>query len=218
MATREDRADRGRERGRERASRRLSGLGVARRTAGISQDQLATSVGWSQGRYSRFERRVGLDEVSFVEAASVAALLGLELSAALHVDGQPIRDAGHQALIGRFLATVSAAWRVVREAPLPLPGDRRSWDLLLRLPGQLVGAEAETRIRDVQRLVRHVRERERDGGADAIVIVLSDSRANRLLVGQLREALGPGYATPPRQIWRALRTGQPLPGSGVVLV
>ncbi len=101
---------------------------------------------------------------------------------------------------------------------MPTPGDRRSWDLLLRLPAQLIGVEAETRIRDMQQLVRHVHQRERDGGVDAIVLLLAATRTNRELIDELRLALGPSYATSPRQILRALRGGQPVPGSGVVML
>ena len=107
------------------------------------------------------------------------------------------------------------------ETLLPLPGDLRAWDKLLRLggaPRHLVGVDLETRIRDIQALVRRTRLRERDGGVDAILIVLSDSAINRRLVGQLREALGTDYATAPRAILRALREGSALPGSGVILI
>jgi hypothetical protein len=48
--------------------------------------------------------------------------------------------------------------------------------------------------------------------------VLAATRTNRELVDELREALGPAYATPQRVILSALRAGQSLPGSGVVLV
>lgn len=81
-----------------------------------------------------------------------------------------------------------------------------------------MGVDIEARIRDVQALVRRTRLRERDGGVDQILIVLSDSATNRRLVDELRAALGPSYATSPRAILKALREGRPLPGSGVLLV
>lgn len=184
----------------------------------MSQASLARQLGRSQSDLSRLERLVDIDRVSFVEVAEVASILGLELSAGLHPVGEPIRDKGHQALIGRFRAELSSAFKVLAEVPLPTPGDRRAWDLLLRLPTQLIGVEAETRIRDMQRLVRHVHQRERDGGVDAIVLVLAATRANRELVDDLRVGLGLSYATPPRVILRSLRSGQPISGSGVVML
>jgi hypothetical protein len=164
------------------------------------------------------ERLVEIDHIPLVLLSEIASLLGLEVVAGLHPLGEPIRDVGHQTLIGRFRAILSATWRVVAEVPLPNPGDPRAWDLLLRIPAQLVGVEAETRIRDVQRLTRHVHQRERDGGVDVIVLLLADTRVNRRLLPELLEALGPDYRTSPRQILRALRAGQPVPGSGVVLL
>jgi hypothetical protein len=97
-------------------------------------------------------------------------------------------------------------------------GDRLSWDLVIRLADQLVGVEVETRIRDVQHLVRRMRERQRDGGADVIVLVLSDSAVNRRLIAELLEVLGPDFATSPRALLSALRSGRSLPGSGVILI
>jgi hypothetical protein len=97
----------------------------------------------------------------------------------LFPNGDRLADRGHQALIGRFLAITSDAWRVAREVPLPLPGDKRSWDLLLRSPvrpgssTQLVGVEAETRIRDVQWLVRRIRELERDGDRHTTIVAVT---------------------------------------------
>jgi transcriptional regulator with XRE-family HTH domain len=189
----------------------------ARRSAGLSQATLAAQLKWSQSDVSRFERLTRVDGVSFVELSEVASLLGLELGAGLYLVGDPIRDKGHQVLIARFRALLSAAWRVVQDVPLPIAGDRRAWDLLLRLADQRVGVEAETKVRDVQALTRHVHMRERDGEADEIIVLLADTRTNRELVDQLRLALGSHYATQPRVLLRALRTGERLPGSGVIL-
>ena len=218
MATRETRLERGRRRGQDIVRRVVSELTETRRVASVSQASLARELGRSQSDLSRLERLVDIDRVSLVEVAEVAALLGLELSAGLHPAGEPLRDKGHHALIGRFRTELSSAFKVLAEVPLPTPGDRRAWDLLLRLSAQLTGVEAETRIRDMQRLVRHVHRRERDGGVDAIVLLLAATRANRELIDELRLALGPSYSTPPRLILKALRSGQPIPGSGVVML
>lgn len=53
---------------------------------------------------------------------------------------------------------------------------------------------------------------------DAMVLALADTRSNRALLPELLEALGPEFATPPRQLLRALREGRPMPGSGVILL
>jgi hypothetical protein len=139
-----------------------------------------------------------VEAVTVVRLAEMASILGLELSIGLHPIGDPIRDKGQQALANRFDSLLSPRWAVTNETLLPLPGDLRSWNKLLRLAGTsdrsgayLVGVDLETRIRDVQALVRRTHLRERDGGLNAILIVLSDSATNRRHVGQFREALGP---------------------------
>lgn len=174
-------------------------------------------VGWSHTEYWRFENG-GAKAISITDASMVASVLGLELSVGLFPVGEPLRDKGHQALIARLRAILSPAFRVLAEAPLPNVGDRRAWDLLLRLPGQLIGVEAETRIRDMQRLVRHVHERERDGGTDATLLLLSDTRTNRELLPGLLQAVGSSFDAPARSLLKGLREGQPLAGSGVVLL
>lgn len=180
---------------------------------------MADELGCSQANLWRIEANE-VQDMTVVRLSEMASVLGLELSIALYELGDPIRDMGQQALAGRFAALLSPKWRVTSETLLPLPGDLRSWDKLLRLiggdRGQLVGVDLETRIRDIQALVRRTRLRERDGGVDAILLVLSDSATNRHLVGQLRDALGPDYATSSRQLLKALREGTELPGSGVV--
>jgi transcriptional regulator with XRE-family HTH domain len=202
------------------SNRTITELRNARQDLGLGQPELASALGYSQSRLWRFEsERV---DATIVQLSEIASVLGLELSIGLHQVGDPIRDAGQQALGRRFDVIPAAAWRSTAETLLPNPGDRRSWDRLLRLTTSptrhLVGADLETRIRDIQALVRRTRERERDGGVDAILLVLSDSATNRSLVGQLKEALGSDYATQPRAILASLRQGKPLPGSGLILI
>lgn len=202
------------------ANRTVSELRVRRENLGISQPRLAGVLGYSQARLWRLEtERV---DATVVQLSEMASILGLELAVNLYELGDPIRDKGQQALGRRFDVIPAPVWQMTAETLLPNPGDRRSWDRLLRLTNSptrhLVGADLESRIRDIQALVRRTRERERDGGVDAILLVLSDSATNRSLVRQLRDALGPDYQTSPRAVLAALRQGKQLPGSGVVLV
>ena len=218
MGTRETRLDRGRRQGEARVRSLAGELAQARLTAGVSQRQIAAMLGWSQSEVSRFERVTRPASVTFTDVYAIAAVLGLEPSITLHPFGAALRDKGHQAVIGRFRPLIGAAWAVGAEVPFPGAGDPRSWDLLLRLPVQRVGVECETRIRDIQALSRRMHQRERDGGTDVVLLVLSRSAHNRRLVDELRGSLGPGYATSPRRLLAALRNGQPLPGNGVLLV
>jgi transcriptional regulator with XRE-family HTH domain len=217
MGTKETRKQRGQRRGAEIAIAAVKTLRDARVSAGVSQAELAREAGWSQSFTSLLERS-RVPEVSFLDLCILASVLGLEPSLTFHRVGPAIRDKGHEALIGRLVKLLSATWLVAREVPFPNPGDPRWWDLLLRLPNFRLGIEAETRIRDMQALVRRMKERARDGGADQLLLILSDSSHNRGLVDDLRGALGDEFRSHPRDVLAALRVGTPLAGSGVVLL
>jgi transcriptional regulator with XRE-family HTH domain len=211
---------RGRRRGREQLARALHELREARDLAGVSQRTLAGELRLAQSTVWRMEN--ALDDVGVVRLAEIASVLGLQLAVSLYPVGDAVRDQGQLALGSRFDALLSSRWRGTDETLLPGAGEQRAWDKLLRLVGSsppyLVGVDLETRIRDIQALVRRTRGRERDGRVDAILIVVSNSAVNRRLAGELRRALGDGYLNQSREIARALRAGQRLPGGGVLLL
>lgn len=194
---------------------------MARLAESVSQNQLAREVGWSASAIGRLETGQR-DDIGVVEVAELASVLGLEMSIGLHPLGDPLRDKGQLACARRFDDTLSERWHVTDEMLLPGPGERRAWDKLLRLldesPRYLVGVDIESRVWDVQLIVRRTRQRERDGRVDHILIVLADTAHNRRIAQTLRESLGKEYATHPRTILRQLRVGKRLTGSGVILV
>lgn len=217
MGTKNTRFQHGQRRGVEITGAAIDALRSARVSLGLSQRAVARQLGCSQSQFSRFEAKK-VKHPTIVRLASIASILGLEPSLTFHAKGPAIRDKGHEALIGRLLKVLSPTWHVLREAPFPNLGDARSWDVLLRLGNYRIGIEAETRIRDVQALVRRMRDRAHAGGADVILIVLSDSAHNRQLVDQLRAALGEDFSTPQSALLQAIRNGTQLRASGVVLL
>jgi len=177
---------------------------------------MADALGCSPTSYRRLES--GEVAASLPDFAGAAALVGLELSASFYPAGQPIRDKGHQALIRRIRTVIAPRAAVFAEAPFPGFHDLRSWDLLVRIGDQRIGIEAETRIRDLQQLVRHMRERVRDGGVDIVVLFLADTRFNRALITELRLALGSNFTGRPKDVIDCLREGRALAGGAVVLI
>jgi transcriptional regulator with XRE-family HTH domain len=218
VGTRETRVQRGRRKG-DAVVRRLVGeLRVARQNAGVSQRALAADLDWTQSEVNRLEQ-VKFQSVPIGRLCEVASVLGLELSANWYPVGDSIRDKGHQVVRRRFQALVaSPPYSLTDEAAFPDIGDLRSWDVLLRLEDVRIGVEIETRVRDLQGCVRRIRARQKNGGADAILLVLADTAHNRRIYGELRDALGPAFATPPDAIVSALRAGRAVPGSGVILI
>src|SRR3954454_18811764 len=143
MATRETRRERGRRQGEAVGRRLASEFRTARQLSGLSQLAAAELAGWTQSEISRFERD-RFATVALPRLCQLAAVLGFEVSVGLHRADDAVRDKGHQAAVGRLLEHVSPAIRRAREVAFPNPGDRRSWDLLLRLDVQLIGVEVET--------------------------------------------------------------------------
>ena len=217
MGTRETRRERGRRQGQAALRRIVEELRNARIASGLSQQFVASLVGWKQSELSRLETFKSAS-VSLPRLGELAAVLGFELRVGLFPTGDALRDKGHQALMGRFLGLVSAGFAVAREVPFPNAGDRRAWDVILRISGQRTGVEAESRVRDIQAAARRIHERERDGLVDVVLVVLADTAHNRLILPALLDALGDRYRTSPRSLFAALRAGRPLPGCGVLLV
>ena len=189
--------------------------------AGLTHAELAKAVGVSRSNITRLENGEPGD-LGLIRLSEIASLLGFELSVGLHPIGDPIRDRGQLACGRRLDAVLSDRWRVTDETLLPGAGELRAWDKLLRLVGEsppyLVGVDIESRVWDVQAIVRRTRARERDGNVEHILIVLADTAHNRRAAGELRQMLGPEYATGPRRLLNGLREGERLAGCGVVLV
>ena len=221
MASKETRLQRGRRRSGEQLARALEELRQARVAAGLSQAALASELAVDPSSIWRLEAGQ-VAQVTVQRLSEMASMLGLELSLRFYPIGDPVRDKGQLALGKRFSGLLSDRWRVTDETLLPGAGEERAWDKLLRLvgatPTYLVGVDLETRIRDIQALVRRTRGRERDGLVDAILLVVSDSVANRRLAEDLRTALGNAYLNDANEIVRQLKGGEPLVGSGVVLL
>jgi transcriptional regulator with XRE-family HTH domain len=182
---------------------------------GLSRRAVVAGLSISQSKLARWE--LGQPPYpDLFEAAMVARVVGLDLVLKLFPGGSALRDAGHVRLVRRFLALLpSFVWRQL-EAPIPAAGDLRAWDVLLRLESVLVGVAVETRLRDVQELLRREQQKLRDSGAQRLILVLLDTAANRRAVREAGPALRNELPLDGRAILRALREGRD-PGAGGIL-
>lgn len=148
--------------------------------------------------------------------ARFAAAVGLELSVRLYPAGQPVRDRAHTQLLERFRAAVSATWQWGSEVPLPIPGDKRAWDRVMRLRDLVIGVEGETRPTDAQELARRLLLKKRDGRVDRVVLVMPNTNWCRqmILLPELRSA----FPIDPRVTLVALRDGRDPGGDAIVLI
>ena len=169
----------------------------ARIAAGLSQGAIARAMSVSHSTISRLERGA-VRNVSVLELARAAAVVGLELTVRAYPVASPLRDHAHAVVEDRFRALFHPSIASRSEAPFPNPGDLRSWDLLLRAGRCRTGVEVETRPRDGQELERRMALKRRDGGVNFLILVLPDTRSNRALVRDRAaslSALFPGDAS-----------------------
>lgn len=203
----------------QRAGRLLLTIGqeihAARVARGLSQSAIAAVAAVDQAEISRIERGT-CPGVTIRAPARLAATVGLELSIKLYPAGQPLRDRAHIALLERFRRTVGAGWSWAAEVPLPIPGDKRAWDRVIRGAGVVIGVEGETRPTDIQELARRLPLKKRDGRVDRLILVLTDTEWCRRLVrlNDLDEAL----PVPGRVALKALAEGRDPGGDALVLI
>ena len=192
----------------QRAKRVLQQIGdelrAARVTRGLSQATVARAIGVSQAQVSLIERR------------AYPSAVGLELAVRTFPGGQPIRDRAHIALLDRFKAAIGGTWTWASEVPLPITGDRRAWDRTIQKPGILIGVEAETHPNDMQELGRRLALKKRDGGVDAVILVMPNSRWCRQLV-ELND-VNAAFPVPRGLALAALKAGLDPGGDAIILV
>lgn len=189
----------------------------ARIAAGLSQSEVGRAIGASHATVGRYERGVE-PRVSLLALSRALAVVGLELSARAFPAGSPLRDRAHAELVERLRARLhpSLAWRT--EVPFPNPGDRRAWDAVIGVARARVGVEAETRPRDGQELERRLALKRRDGGLDALILVLADTRSNRLLLRERAASLTASFPEPGRTALAALAAGRMIDGDAIMLL
>jgi hypothetical protein len=147
-----------------------------------------------------------------------AAVLGQRLVVNVYPVGAPIRDAGQVRLIGRFVERIGNAWQQTLEAPLPIAGDLRAVDLLLRRVGLIIAVEAITRLRDLQAQLRAAQLKQRDIGARRLLIVAADTKGNRSVMAASRSILVSSFELDARRLFNALQRGEDPGRDGILLL
>ncbi len=142
----------------------------------------------------------------------------MDLSVRAYPAGPPIADRAHLALLTRFRARIHPAWRIRFEAALPEAGDPRAWDALLTMAGCRVAVEAETRLRDIQALLRRTALKQRDSGIERVVLLVAATRGNRTTVREFRPLVREQLPLDSRSMLAALAAGADPGASGIVLL
>lgn len=171
----------------------------------------------SHAQFGRIERGQ-LDQLTIDQAGLACAAVGLRLVVKAVPGGDPALDAGQLALLERLRRELPPNVPMHTEVPLPIPGDLRAWDGLIRIDDVRIGVEAEARIRDVQALDRRIALKRRDGGVDIVVLLVANTVSNRRMLALHREALRSSFPLDTRRVMAALRMGRAPTASGIVVL
>ena len=171
----------------------------------------------------RIERGL-VPEVSVRQLARIGAVVGLDVRTRAYPGGDPVRDIAQVRLLHRLMARLPPALTFRTEVPLPIDGDQRSWDGWIAgfgEPGHLRGnrglpVDAETRLHDIQAMLRRLMLKLRDSHEAHVLLVVADTRSNRRAVAAAADLLGAAFPMQPRAALACLSAGQ-YPGSSALI-
>jgi transcriptional regulator with XRE-family HTH domain len=154
--------------------------------AGLSQASLARAIGVTRSVICRLEQ--GDPAVATRIQARAAAALGGDFKVAVYPGSSPlIHDAAHARLVEAVLRRCDPRWHVAVEAPVPGPG-RRSTDIRLESPIDVVLMEVETHIQALEAIIREGADKRVAHSTESpnrrihTVLVLPPTRHHRALV------------------------------------
>ena len=210
-------ADRGARRGRRALATLGEEIRAARLAAGLSLDLVGRAASVSPSELSRVERGLA-PWLDVVTAARLASVVGLDLSVRAYPGPDPVRDAGHLRILDAFRARLAPPLQLRTEVPIGDERDRRAWDATLEDGRSVSGVELESRLLDVQALVRRIQLKARDGRVASVILVLSDTNANRRAAAAAEPLLRTSFPIDAAEVLQALRSGRLPDGSGVLLL
>jgi len=218
MPTSERAYDRARQRARQAIQRLGLELRTARLSAGRSQADVARAARISQAQVGRIERGV-LEHVGFDTLVVVGAMVGLDVVGAAYPGPNVIRDASQTGLLGRGRVRFGAEWGWRHEVRVR-GDDQRSWDAVIRhrRTGATVVIEAETRIYDIQALLRRIAGKRDAAGDVRVMLLVADSHRNRAAISAGRDILRTEFPCPQRVALRALAQGEAPPSDALIVL
>jgi transcriptional regulator with XRE-family HTH domain len=223
MPTRERPVERGDRRAREDLFRIGAELRQGRVSSGLSLARLGRAVDLSPSQISRIERALA-PSVTVRQLARLGAVVGLDVRVRTYPGPDPLRDVAHVRLLDRLRVRLHPDLTFRTEVPLPNAGDQRAWDawiggfVVASRPNRGLPVEGETRITDFQAIIRRVMRKVRDGGADDVLLLVADTRANRLAIMAAGAAVSELFPVTPRRALSALAVGEHPNGSALVFL
>ena len=194
-----------------------SEIRLARIQAGRTRGAVSRAVGTSVARISLLERGL-VPTVTYRQMARVSAAVGLKVSLRAYPAARRLLDAPQLELLARVKERSNSAWRWELEVPMPIAGDLRAADARASIPGCTIACELWTRPADWQAQSRSALLKRRDLGADRLLVVLRDTRANRAAVRDAGIATLDAFPIGPRAVLKALAEGRDPEGNGLLFL
>jgi len=210
-------ADIGAERGRYLLDQLIREATLARRDRGLTLAELGAAIGITGSMASRIETRSTV-EVGFIRVSSMLSVVGLEMSARAFPGGSPVRTRGHDELLARFRGLLHSSIRWGTEVPMPIRGDLRAWDGLIRGLDWAYGVEVETHPTDGQGLIRRIELKVRDSGVSGAILVVPRTRHVREFIAASRDLLAAAFPIAGARALELLSAGVDPGGSAVVAI
>ncbi len=184
----------------------IDNLILHRRQASLSQAVVAHALGVSRSALAAWEqRRV---EPTYTQLCRWGAIVGLDISLRSFIGGDPLRDAGQLRLLERFGRLIGPGWTWQAEVPITTdPRDRRAFDAIIRAGPARAAVEGVVRLLDAQGQTRPIVAKQEAAGIGCVILVLADSRHNRMAVASAEPTLAPAFPIRPRPALTILRAG-----------
>ena len=191
-------------------------LRVARHASGLRQSDVARLAGTSTARICRVEHG-RIASLSLSALSRHAAAVGLKTSVKLWPLGRRLLDAPQLELLGRFRRRLHPSWTFETEVPVRLPGDLRSGDCRITIPGCSVVVEAYTRFSDWQAQSASAARKKRDLGADRLILLIGATHANRRALAEALAVASGSFPLGTKATLVALAAGRD-PGADAIVV
>jgi len=191
-------------------------LRVARILGGKTQAQVAKAIGASNAQVCRIER-AGVPKVSLLQLARFGGVVGIRIWVRAYPGGRRLMDAPQIGLLGRLKAP-ARGWAWQTEVTMPEPGDLRAADAVARNANCTVMIEAITRLADFQAQSRSALAKKRDLGADRLVLLVANTRANRRALHEAVDIAAASFPLATAEVLRAMEAGEDPGADGIVLL
>jgi hypothetical protein len=179
----------------------------------LSQAEAGRRAGLSGDKVWKIEHE-RLPTLSIVEACVLSAVLGLDFSGRTFPNGAPLRDAGQALRLVALLAEVGRPLNYATDVPLPRREDARelrAWDAIIAGGGERTAIELESRVTDMQATTRRHNQKRADDPVDHFLLVLADTKYNRLVMGEFTLLWGDMPRLRTDTVKRLLRAGKHPP-------